>query len=231
MSVAPVEPTPPADPATDPATPPAPPADPATPPVVDPPADPDPTDDSDPRVKRANAQAAQYRVQLRAQETKVAELEGTLAKLAAALNPGATETDPAQQAATATAEAERVRTEAAQLKAELQVHNLAAEAGANAVKLLDSRRFTDKLHGLDPAADDYTDQVSAAIKDAVSKDATLSAAGQVPSRGGASGAGQGPAQPAGAVTQEQFNAMDYDARAELYRTNPDLYRRLAGTGS
>ena len=188
--------------------------------------------EDDPRVKRANAQAAKYRTDLRAQETKVAELEGTLAKLAAVFNPGAAETDPAQQAATATAEAEKMRTEAAQLKAELLVHTIAGDNGGNPVALLDSRTFADALHGLDPSADDYTAQVAEAIKAAVSKNANLStSAGQGPARGGAAGAGQGPAQPAGAVTQEQFDAMGYEARADVFRTNPDLYRRLAGTGT
>lgn len=222
------ETAPAADPATDPATPPA---DPATPPATDPPAaDPAPEGETeDARVKRANAQAAQYRTQLRAQEAEVAGLKDTLAKLAAVFNPEAGTGTP--DPAALTGQVENLTTEAAQLKAELLVHTLAGDNGANPVALLDSRTFTTALHGLDAGAADYRDQVAAAIKDAVSKNATLATAGQGPSRGGAPGAGTGAEQPAGSVTQEQFNAMGYAQRAELFNNNPELYRRLAGTAT
>lgn len=223
----------PANPAPEP-TPQDPPADPAADPVTDPaPVDPpaDPADETDPRVKRANAEAAKYRTQLRDTkaelEGKLAEQAAVLAKLAAVFNPEADPAeDPAQQAAEATAKAEQLTTRVGQLEAELLVHTIAGENGGNPVALLDSRNFTTALHGLDPAADDYTEQVAKAISDAVSKNASLSAAGQGPSRGGAPGAGQGPAAP-GAVTQEQFDAMGPRERNDLYRNNPDLYRRLA----
>lgn len=190
------------------------------------------TDESDPRVKRANAQAAKYRTDLRTAQTQLDEQGKTLAALAAVFNPGSTETDPAAQLANITTEAEGLRSTVTQLHAELLVHNLSGDHDANASALLDSRNFTTALHGLDPTADDYRDQVAAAIKAAVAANANLRAtAGQGPSRGGAAGAGQGAAQPAGAVTQEQFNGMAYADRAELFRTNPDLYRRLAGTAT
>lgn len=180
----------------------------------------------DARVKRANAEAAKYRTALRAQEQEVAGLKDTLAKLAAVFNPeaGGNEPDPAAL----TGQVEQLTTRTAQLEAELLVHTIAGENGGNPVALLDSRNFADKLHALDATADDYTALVAQAIKDAVSKNASLSVgAGQAPGRGGAPGAGQGPAQPAGAVTQEQFDAMGLSQRNDLYRTNPDLYRRLA----
>lgn len=218
----------------DPADPPA--ADPVDPPAadpVDPPADPvdDPADDSDPRVKRANAQAAKYRTDLRAAQDSLAEQGKTLAALAAVFNPGSTETDPAAQLANITTEAEGLRSTVTQLQAELMVFTLAGEHNANPTALLDSRTFANTLHGLDPTADDYRTQVADAIKAAVAANANLQTAGQGPSRGGAAGAGQGAAQPAGAVTQEQFDAMAYPERSELFRTNPDLYRRLAGTAT
>lgn len=187
--------------------------------------------DDDGRVQRANRQAAQYRTELRATQEQLAEQSKTLQALAAVFNPDASATDTPDPAAL-TGQVEQLTTRTAQLEAELQVHTLASEHGANPVALLDSRAFTTTLHGLDPAADDYTDQVAKAIKDAVSRNASLAAAaGQVPSRGGATGAGQGPANPDGAVTQEQFDAMGYAERSELFQTNPDLYRRLAGTAT
>jgi len=191
----------------------------------------DTTDESDPRVKRANAQAAKYRTDLRAAQDSLAEQGKTLAALAAVFNPDSRETDPAAQLANITTEAEGLRSTVTQLQAELMVFTLAGEHNANPTALLDSRTFANTLHGLDPTADDYRDQVANAIKTAVAANATLQTAGQGPSRGGAAGAGQGAAQPAGAVTQEQFDAMAYPARSELFRTNPDLYRRLAGTAT
>lgn len=220
----PDDPTP-ADPTTDPANP-DPVTDPATPPA-DPPADPDPADDGDdPRVKRANAQAAKYRTELRETQAKLDKQGETLAALAAVFNPDANNSDP--DPAALTGQVEQLTTRTAQLEAELLVHTIAGDNGGNPVALLDSRSFANTLHGLDPSAEDYTEQVAKAISDAVSKNASLSTgAGQGPSRGGAPGAGQGPANPDGAVTQEQFDAMDLSGRNKLYRSNPDLYRRLA----
>lgn len=183
----------------------------------------------DPRVKRANAQAAAERVKRKQLEAELASSKGILDKLAAVFNP---ESGPEADPAALTGQVEQLTTEAAQLKAELLVHTIAGTNGGNPVALLDSRTFATKLHGLDPSADDYTDQVAAAIKDAVKQNASLAAAtGQAPAAGGAPGAGQGSALPAGAVTQEQFNAMGYAERTELFERNPDLYRRLAGTAT
>lgn len=224
---------------TDPAG--TPPAGTDTPPAVEPPApaDPTPADDgeTDPRVKRANAEAASYRTKLRAQEqatadvqTKLDEQGQTLARLAAVFNPEAANVDPAEQVATITAEADKLRTEVSDLRAELLVFTLAADpaVNANAAKLLDSRSFTTALHGLDPSAENYREQVAEAITAAVTNDANLASSGLAPARGGVPGAGQGSAQTNGAVTAEQFAGMDYAQRSELYANNPDLYRSLAG---
>lgn len=223
------DPAPSTDPAAnDPANPdPAnPTADPANP--TDPPAGPaDPAETEDARVKRANSEAAKYRTERNALQQQLEEQGKTLAALAAVFNPGS-EADPAEQLSNITTEAETLRGRTAQLEAELLVHNLAGTNGANPSALLDSRAFVTKLHGLDPAAADYAEQVTAAIKDALAKNTSLAASAPAPSRGGAPGAGQGSEQPAGAVTAEEFAAMSYKDRAQLFRTNPDLYRRLAG---
>lgn len=196
--------------------------------------------EKDPRVTRANREAAKYRTDLRAEqearaalEQKLAEQGETLTKLAAVFNPEAAgdgKADPAEQLATITSEAEALRTKVQHLEGALLVHELAGEHGGNPVALLDSRRFTEALQSIDSGAEDYRDQVAEAIRSAVSSNASLAAAGQVPSRGGATGAGQGAAS-SGAVTQDQFDRMGYAERAELYASNPDLYRQLAGAGS
>ena len=187
----------------------------------------------DARVTRANRQAAQYRTQLRAQEQATADLQArldeqgkTLAALAGVFNPEASPAaDPAEALQTITAETETLRTDLADARAELAVYRSAAEHGGNPNALLDSRSFLNTLRGLDATADDYQEQVAEAIRTAVASNANLSAAGPGPVRGGGSGAGQGSANTG--VTQEQFDAMGLAARNELFRTDPDTYRRLA----
>lgn len=236
MSIAPAEPGT-TDPATPPADPATPPADPATPPAGDPPADPAGDGAADPRVTRANSEAARYRTERNALQTQVQEAQAAqqtmLDNIAKALGFKADEAaDPAAQVGTLTGQVETLTNRAVQLEAELLVHTLAADpaTAANPVKLLDSRSFTTALYGLDPSADDYRTKVADAIKTAVENDANLKAGGgQVPpSRGGAPEAGQGAGDEAGAVTQEQFDAMSYGEKANLHRTNPALYARLSG---
>lgn len=193
-------------------------------------------EDTDKRVQRANREAQRYRQELREAQTQLAAVQAAqqesatvLQALRAALTgeQGSTEPDPAALAA----EAENLRNQLAQQNAHLLVHELATDpsVAANPVALLDSRRFTDALAKIPADAPDYRDQVAQAIKDAVEANANLRAnPGQAPARGGAPGAGTGSQQPAGAVTQEQFNAMGYAQRTELFSKNPDLYRRLAG---
>ena len=223
-------------PETAPVVDPAPVATDPAPAVTDPPApvetDPDAPEGEteDARVKRANSQAAASRVALRAQEAKVTELEGTLAKLAAVFNPEATPTaDPAEQLATITTESETLRSTNVQLTAALLVHELAPEGGGDPNALLDSRRFTDTLAGLDPSTDDYRTKVADAIKAAATASPTLRA-GQVPSRGGSPDAGQG-AGSGTAVSADKFASMSYADKTDLFATNPTLYRQLAGTGT
>lgn len=222
-----------ADPTTDPATPatdPAP-ADPA--PVTDPPASAE-DGEKDPRVTRANSEAARYRTERNALQQQLekatTEQQAMLAKLGQALGltPDAgSEADPAAQVGTLTTQVETLTNRTQQLEAELLVHTIAPDAGANPVALLDSRSFADALGKIDPSADDYRDQVAAAIKGAVDTSPSFRAQGQVPSAGGAETAGQG-AGGGAVVTAEQFAQMDYQARADLHATNPALYSQLAG---
>lgn len=217
-------------------------ADPSPDPQAEP-AEPD-TDNQDPTDQpaepagdggddRAHRQAARYRterneLQQQLDQAQAAQQE-TLAAIAKALGLAPEkDADPAAQVTDLTGQVGTLTTELAQARAELRVYELAGEHNANPVALLDSRAFTTALHKLDPSTEDYAAKVADAIKDAVSKNANLRSKGQAPARGGAAGAGQGSAQPEGAVTQEQFDAMSYRERSELFRTNPDLYRRLAG---
>ncbi|QMP84126.1 nuclease [Streptomyces phage Alderaan] len=115
--------------------------------------------------------------------------------------------------------AQQARTRSAELR--LAVYNLAPAAGADAAALADSRAFADATANVDPAD---TAAVTAAITAAITANPRLAAQQpQGPQRGGADFT-SGPS----AVTAEQFAAMDYAARAELYGSDPDTYRRLAG---
>ena len=197
----------------------------------------DPTEDPndpDPRVQRANRQAAQYRTQLRETQQQLQQLTqaqtenaGVLDALRKALtgDTGEGETDPAEVARQATEQVTGLQTENASLRAQLLVHELSGDLNGNANALLDSRSFLNSLDALDAASEDYRDQVAEAIKTAVSKNTTLRA-GQVQRRGGSENAGG--AGDSGTVTQDQFDAMNIHQRTELFQTNPTLYRKLAG---
>lgn len=153
----------------------------------DPDNEPDPEDDpkdknEDPRVKRANKDAAKYRTRLRETETKLTEATAVLDKLRKAFGGDENE-DPTEQAEKAAGKVADLEAEKAALQAELLVTKLAPKHKANADALLDSRGFSTTLAGLDPADDDYEDQVAEAIKDAVAKNAAYRT-GQGSSRGG-----------------------------------------------
>ncbi|MFF4751823.1 hypothetical protein [Streptomyces sp. NPDC001270] len=97
----------------------------------------------------------------------------------------------------------------------------APAAGADIARLLDSSSAMRALAAVDPA-----DQaaVTAAIQAAVTAQPHLAAGGFNPGRGGVEFSTPTSAD----ITPQQFAAMDYAARAELYQTAPDTYRRLAG---
>ncbi|MFH8793845.1 hypothetical protein [Streptomyces sp. NPDC017941] len=98
----------------------------------------------------------------------------------------------------------------------------APTVGADVARLLDSASFTAAVAQLDPTD---TAAVTEAIKNAVAAQPYLAAVPQTAPKGGADFSDPGP----GAVTAEQFAAMPYAERAELYQTDPETYRRLAGS--
>jgi hypothetical protein len=136
----------------------------------------------DSRVKRANKDAAKYRTQLRTTQAELNEAKAKLDKLVKALG-GDDENDDAEAAEKAAGKVADLEAEKAALQAELLVTRLAPKHKGNADALLDSQKFTKALAGLDPADDDYEDQVAEAIKDAVAKNAAYRI-GQGSSRGG-----------------------------------------------
>ncbi|MFF7234407.1 hypothetical protein [Streptomyces sioyaensis] len=128
--------------------------------------------------------------------------------------------DPAQLTQQLEAEQSKARTTAV----ELAVYRTARDAGGDPDALLDSRSFAAAIADLDPTD---TAAVKAAVEQAVAGNPKLAAVQQPagPARSGAEFSGP----PAQGVSPQQFAAMNYSQRAELMQTDPDSYRRLAGT--
>ncbi|MEU3102934.1 hypothetical protein [Streptomyces griseoflavus] len=128
--------------------------------------------------------------------------------------------------------AQQLAAEQAKAKAtavELAVFRTAPTAGADPDALLDSRAFADSVANLDPTD---TDAIKNAITAAVEANPRLAAQqpapqqqGTGPARSGAEFTGGGGAE----VTPAQFAAMTYEQRTQLYQSDPDTYRRLAGS--
>ncbi|MGI5350215.1 hypothetical protein ACQEU8_36590 [Streptomyces sp. CA-250714] len=113
--------------------------------------------------------------------------------------------------------------QARQTAVELAVYRTAREAGGDPDALLDSRSFAAAVAELDPTD---TAAVKAAVEAAVTANPKLAVQQPAgPPRSGAEFSGP----PSQGVTAQQFAAMDYAQRAELYQSDPDTYRRLAGS--
>ncbi|MFZ3569273.1 hypothetical protein ACNYS0_20185 [Streptomyces sp. BH034] len=137
--------------------------------------------------------------------------------------------DPSKAGQQATPEELTQQLEAEQAKArttavELAVYRTARDAGGDPDALLDSRSFAAAIADLDPSD---TAAVRAAVEQAVADNPKLAAEQQPagPARSGSEFTGP----PNAGVTPQQFAAMNYRQRAELMQTDPDTYRRLAGT--
>ncbi|MFE1070991.1 hypothetical protein ACFW5W_07145 [Streptomyces sp. NPDC058783] len=109
-----------------------------------------------------------------------------------------------------------------QLAIQTALIQAAPAAGADLAALLDSQSAMQALAAVNPA--DAT-AVTAAITAAVQANPRLAAQPTPPARGGADFGNQG----AGEITPAAFAAMDYQARTELYQSDPETYRRLAGS--
>jgi len=124
-------------------------------------------------------------------EERAGQLQTALDAVQQALNPdgGAGEQDPAQLAAAVADRDKQLDQVAAELrtaKVELAAHKTAAEHGARADRLLNSRSFLDSVNGLDPDAPKFEQQLGAAITAAIEADPDLyRTAGPGPAKGGA----------------------------------------------
>ncbi|MEU4066551.1 hypothetical protein AB0F25_29930 [Streptomyces wedmorensis] len=141
---------------------------------------------SDPAAEQQLAEAITRAEQAAAERD---ELRAALDAVTRALNPngGENEQDPAALAA-AVAERDRLLAEhAAELRTarvELAVARVAADEGARADRLLNSRSFLASVAELDPLDNGFADKLTAAIKAAVDADPDLYRANPTPPRGG-----------------------------------------------
>jgi hypothetical protein len=189
-------------------------------------------DDAATRIARLEAELADARreagkqrttAKQRAAEEARAELAQQIGK-ALGLVTDDTPPDPDQLAQQLAAEQAKAR----QTAVELAVFRTAPAAGADPDALLDSRTFAESVAQLDPTD---TAAIKTAIEAAVAANPRLAAQQQAPqqpagpARSGAEFTGGGGAE----VTPAQFAAMTYAQRVALMQSDPDTYRRLAGS--
>ena len=178
------------------------------------------------RLRRENG-ASRTNAKAQAADEARTELAQQIGKALGLVTDEQGKPDPDKLIADLTGERDTERATTKALKAENATLKAAAQHGADPLRLVDSRKFMAALDKLDPAADDYDQQVSDAIAKAVEDNPTFKAAGQAPRASSvdhAGGSGEG------AVTKEQFDRMSYGERAQLFEKDPALYRRLAAGG-
>ncbi|MFD9146212.1 hypothetical protein ACFWDF_02915 [Streptomyces diastaticus] len=143
-------------------------------------------------LKAARAEAGKSRVtaKQKAADEARASLAQDIGKALGLVTDDNAAPDPAQLTQQL-AESQKAARETA---VHLAAYKAAGAEGARADRLLNSRSFTDRLAALDPAADDFGDQVKKAITDEVATDPDLYKARPAgAARGGADFGGTGPA--------------------------------------
>ena len=209
--------TPPAG-ETPPAPPVTPPAPPETPPAV--PAD------WDGRVESLPPKVQKMINDLRTEAGDERVAKKTLDAIQKALNPDGADEKPdpvklAEQLAERQADLDARDAEAKQAKAELAVFRISHKLGADADALLDSRGFLAKLKDTDLSDD-------AALNKLITDTVTANPKFKLARAAGQSGADFSGGSGEGAITQDKFNAMTPAEKNALFKSDPTLYRRLAG---
>lgn len=125
--------------------------------------------------RHARALAAAREAEKKAKEKAKAADERVAAILkAAGLTPDGKE-DPAEQLKAARETADKAQQKLRDKSLRLAIRENASKAGADPVAVIDSASFRDSVKELDPDADDYDDQVVAAMKKAVKANPKLAA--------------------------------------------------------
>lgn len=169
------------------------------------------------RGENAQRRTSQKTAEEQAQQQADEKLQRVLEALGVEKNDDETPEKAAERDRQAREQAEA---DAKTARLELAVHRAAPKVNADATALLDSRAFTENARDLDPTD---SDAIRDAIKAAVDENPRL-AATQAAARNSADftgGSGDG------AITTEKFKGMNLQQRQELYRSDPNTYRRLA----
>ncbi|TCB97575.1 hypothetical protein E0H26_11695 [Micromonospora zingiberis] len=125
--------------------------------------------------RHARALASAREAEKKAKEKAKAADERVAAILkAAGLTPDGKE-DPAEQLKAARETADKAQQKLRDKSLRLAIRENASKAGADPVAVIDSASFRDSVKELDPDADDYDDQVVAAMKKAVKANPKLAA--------------------------------------------------------
>lgn len=188
-----------------------------------------PLGDLDPAVQkeldRARSDAARYRTEKDAEVQRVQQEADARIKAvlkAAGYDPDGSD-DPEKVAQQAAEAREQAQQEAKEARLELALYRAAADPAVHAdpIALLDSRRFMERARSIDPSD---TDALTAAIRETIQENPKL-AATQAAARSSADftgGSGEG------AITAEKFKAMSNAAKNDLFKSDPQLFRSLAG---
>lgn len=171
------------------------------------------------RGESASQRTARQQAETQAQQ----EADAKLHRVLEALGVERGEDEDPQQAAERDREArEAAEQEARAARVELAVFKAAPGKNADPARLLNTNSFHERVKDLDPTDGDA---LAAAIEDEVKANPYL-AATQAAARSSADFTG---GDGADALTPEKFRAMDMAQRNQLYRSDPDTYRRLAAT--
>jgi hypothetical protein len=151
-------------------------------------------------IGKTRNEAATHRTKANEQAQALEATRDAIAKALGLKN----DDDPVKAAQTAAEQRDAARLEARSTRIENAVLRSANKNGADPESLTDSRSFMRALEGLDPAADDFADQVDSAIKKAVEANPNLKVGTPAPRSGGP--VGGGPAVP-GQLTREDLKDM------------------------
>ena len=169
-------------------------------------------------ISDTRKEAGDARIQAKEQAAEEArqQLANEIGK-ALGLVKGDEKVDPEKLAA----DLQASQSETLQAKRELAVYRGASAAGGDPDALLDSNSFLRSIESVDPTD---TEKITEAIKEAVKNNSKLSMVPRAGSKSGGDVGGSGER----AVNKETFDNMSGAEKNQLFRTDPDLYRRLAG---
>lgn len=154
-------------------------------------------------IGKTRTEAATHRTKANEQSQA---LEATRDAIAKALGLKSDD-DPVKAAQTAAEQRDAALAEAKKIRVENAVLRAAQKAGADSELLTDSRSFMLQLETIEPAAEDFSAQIEAAILKALETNPALKTAAQLPRSGGPVGGG---VPIPGQLTRDDLKGMSTD---------------------